>query len=90
MIKEYGFNDLAGCVTQRISRLTGLKVGLYHSEQAGLDYSDRGTWTTVCEEHGCLVTHESLSLAKSHLADPAGWCEVCGAEEDRKLKERKI
>lgn len=72
-IAAYSFGDLAGCVEQRISRQTGVKVGLYH---AGLDACS-GPWATICEEHGQIVNHATLRLARSHLADPLGWCEHC-------------
>ena len=73
---EYCHSALAGCVDQRVSRQTGLKVGLYHAEQAGLD-AGPGPWVTVCEEHGCIVSHATLQLARAHAADPLGWCEAC-------------
>jgi hypothetical protein len=77
MMREYSFNGLAGCVVQQKSRETGLLVGLYHAEQAHLD-AEPGPWATVCEVHGQLVNHRTLSLAKYHLANPTGWCDVCG------------
>ena len=75
-MKSYDFNGLAGCVVQRRNRRTGFLVGLYHAEQAELDAS-AGPWATICEEHGHIVNHETLALARSHLADPGGWCEHC-------------
>lgn len=80
MAKEYDFNGLAGCVEQRKSRASGLMVGLYHAEQAGMD-PEAGKWATVCEAHGQIVNHASLCLARFHLADPEGWCEVCNGTE---------
>lgn len=56
MPRQYDFNGLAGCVEQRKSRETGLLVGLYHAEQAGMDPA-AGAWATVCEAHGHLVSH---------------------------------
>jgi hypothetical protein len=80
MSTEYAFNGLAGCVEQRKSRQTGLMVGLYHADQAGMD-PDAGKWVTVCEAHSQLVNHPTLALARFHLADPVGWCEVCNGTE---------
>lgn len=81
-IREYGFNDLAGCVVQRKSKESGLLVGLYNADQAGMDAS-AGPWSTVCEPHGQILNHETLKLANWHLANPTGWCEVCsGVESD--------
>jgi hypothetical protein len=74
--REYSYNDLAGCVVQRRSRSTGYLVGLYHADQAQLD-SSSGPWATICEEHGHVINHDTLALARSHLADPAGWCDLC-------------
>lgn len=80
MTREYAFDGLAGCVERRRNRTTGLLVGLYHNGQAGFDDDDgRAPWSTVCEEHGHIVSHDTLALARTHLADPAGWCEQCGA-----------
>ncbi len=80
MALTYQFNDLVGCVIQCKSRQTGLLVGIYHNEQAGMDASG-GTWSTVCESHGQLVSHETLALARHHAVDPLGWCEVCKGNE---------
>lgn len=80
MPRHYEFNGLAGCVVQRKSRETGLLVGLYHAGQAGMD-PEAGAWVTVCEKHGQLVNHETLALARYHLVNPMGWCEVCNGTE---------
>lgn len=80
MAREYEFNGLAGCVVQRKSRETGLLVGLYNTEQSGMD-SEAGAWATVCEIHGQIVCHETLKLASWHLGNPTGWCEVCNGVE---------
>lgn len=77
--RAYEFNDRVGCVVQRTNRKTGWRVGLYHAEQAGLDAAG-GPWVTVCEQHGEMVNHDTLALARSHLADPRGWCWVCNRE----------
>jgi hypothetical protein len=78
-MKQYEFNGLAGCVVQRRARQTGLFVGIYHNEQAGLDDDEgRAPWSTVCESHGHVISHETLALAKFHAADPKGWCQQCG------------
>lgn len=79
-MKEYFAKGLAGCVTQRRSRITGHLVGLYHADQADLD-SSGGPWATICEEHGHVVNHPTLAHARSHLGDPTGWCEVCNGSE---------
>ncbi len=66
------------CLSIRVAdeSLSEVKVGLYHAVQAGLDACS-GPWATICEEHGQIVNHATLRLARSHLADPLGWCEHC-------------
>lgn len=76
--KEYGACGRAGCIQIRIARTTGLPVGVYNGEQAGLCTAN-GTepWSTMCEEHGYVISHPTLQQALYHSADPGGWCEVC-------------
>lgn len=76
-VQEYGFNGLEGCVVQRKSQVTKTLVGVYHAEQAGLDNDPDCVWYSVCEDHGTLVGHRSLRLAKDHAVDPTMWCEEC-------------
>lgn len=80
--KQYAFNGLAGCVVQKRSRITGALVGVYNSEQAGLEDDPSCAWMTVCESHGTLVGHASLRLARDHSADPEGWCQFCRARNN--------
>jgi hypothetical protein len=75
--KGYGFNGLAGCVTQRKNRKTGNLIGVYHGEQSGIESDPESPWVTLCEEHGNLVCHRSLRLAMDHAAAPEMWCEDC-------------
>lgn len=79
-VQEYSFGGLAGCVTRRKSRETGYLVGLYHGSQAGIEDDPETPWVTVCEKHSSCVCHPTLSLARSHLAEPKGWCEQCREE----------
>jgi hypothetical protein len=76
-MKHYHFNGLAGCVVQRRSRTTQTMVGVYVSEQAGLEQGRDVRWTTVCETHGMLVSHSTRADAMHHAADPSGWCDEC-------------
>ena len=78
-MKIYNKHDRAGCVQLRRSRKTGTMIGVYHSEQAGLD-PDGGAWSTICEKHGTICNHETLKLAKDH-APYVEWCEDCSAPE---------
>ena len=79
-MREYSFNNLAGCVVQRKSRETGLLVGMYNTDQANLDVA-AGPWVTVCETHGQIVHHTTFKLAMWHLTNPTGWCTVCNGIE---------
>ena len=77
--KQYGAHGLAGCVQITKSRATGLRLGIYHGEQSGLECGDReNPWVTVCEEHGTLVGHPTLRLA---LRTRSGeeFCDDCRA-----------
>jgi hypothetical protein len=78
--RQYAANGIKGCVEQRRSRKTGLLIGVYHTEQAGMD-PDAGPWATVCESHGQITCHPSLAIAKSHAGDPTGWCEICNGND---------
>lgn len=53
----------AGLRTQRKARSTGTTVGLYNSREAGLDDDPSCKWSTVCEDHGGIVGHETLQQA---------------------------
>ena len=65
----------AGCVSLRYTR-TGTLVGLYAAGEADID-ADAGKYSTVCEDHGSCVGHESKRSALSHLGHPEEWCDFC-------------
>lgn len=75
--RYYDYNGLAGCVEQRRNRATGFVVGIYQTEQAGMETDAETPWATVCEEHHTICCHGTLALARSHAGDPKGWCEAC-------------
>jgi len=81
-MREYGFNGLAGCVVQQRSRATKLLVGLYRADQAQMD-ATAGAWATVCEEHGSILNHSTIALARAHLVDPRGWCSTCAPQAEQ-------
>jgi len=84
--KIYNHNGLAGCVSQRRSQKFKVLVGIYHAVQAGLEDDPTCIWMTVCEDHGTLVGHQTLTLAKSHAGFPDMWCEDCrNAKEGKSL-----
>lgn len=76
-VKQYDFNGLAGCVTQRKSRESKVLVGLYQAAQAGMEIDPETPWATVCEDHGNIVCHPTLTAAHHFLGFPAHWCDDC-------------
>jgi hypothetical protein len=73
----------AGLVQMRRARETKTYVGIYRSDDAGLDDGGGTTpYTTVCEEHGLNVAHETLAMARHHASNPTGWCSDCQDRED--------
>jgi hypothetical protein len=87
--KEYSLNGIAGLIQTRRCHVTGTTISIYHNEQAGLDCGctfmagktehdpeHHNPYSTVCEDHGQLVIHKTLSLARSHAPMPE-WCEAC-------------
>ncbi len=75
--KQYYFHDYAGCVSRHQSRITKTVVGIYHSEQSGYESDPEIPWVTLCEDHGFLVGHPTLALARQWAPDPTGWCDEC-------------
>lgn len=66
----------AGWRQTRVARTTGLPVSIYDAEPAGMD-PDGGRWQTVCEAHGSIISHQTLSLARYHASAPDEWCACC-------------
>lgn len=83
MVRTYNHNGLEGCVSQRRSRITKTVVGVYHSGQSGLESDPEIPWITLCEDHGYLVGHPTLALAREWAADPTGWCDECREQMKR-------
>jgi len=52
-------------------------VGLYRSDDAGIESDPETPWATVCEEHGGVVCYETRKAAESYVAHPEQWCPVC-------------
>ncbi|MFO7894800.1 MAG: hypothetical protein R6U63_13780 [Longimicrobiales bacterium] len=76
--RNYQHAGRAGCVQLRKAHQTGTMIGVYRNDQAGLDDDDgRLPWSTVCEDHGWIVSHPTLGQARRHAPDPLGWCEDC-------------
>lgn len=74
-------------VQARRNRETGTTIEVHDLDapDAPLDRGDgQGTaadrdprWLTVCVDHGNNVGHYTLADARSHAAEPTGWCEPC-------------
>lgn len=62
--------------TTRRNRETGTMITVGNAEQDAWD-QDGGPWYTLCEDHGEIVNHPTIALARSHAAAPTGWCETC-------------
>ncbi len=75
-MKFYSHGGFAGRVQTSRARSTGAQISLYHAEQAGL-CPGGGPWATVCEDHGAILNHESLKLARQWVSAPEEWCEEC-------------
>lgn len=73
--KQYTAHGFAGCVEQR-ARYNGAIVGVYEAEQAGL-CTEGGKWVIVCEDHGQLENHGSLTRAQQAARKPDGFCTEC-------------
>lgn len=58
------------------ARTTGRPVSIYDGKVAGMD-TEGGRWQTVCEDHGYIVSHETIALARHHAPVPNEWCGHC-------------
>jgi len=72
-----------GCRQSRKARSTGTTISVYNCSEAGLDDDPGYPWATVCEDHGIIVVHPYLFLAKDHAPVPEEWCSGCRAIELR-------
>lgn len=64
-----------GLLQMRRARSTGVMVGVCNRDETGTDGSDE--YMTVCEDHGQIVGHATVTLAKFHAPCPEGWCDEC-------------
>lgn len=81
--------QLGGLIEQARRRQTGGLVGVYDGAVAGMDTTGErdgdpthphgAPYSTVCEAHGSIISHATLTLARWHASDPQGWCEDCRA-----------
>jgi hypothetical protein len=68
--------DHAGLRSYAQARSTGTHVGIYDGIEADLD-TDGGRWQTICEEHGGIISHLTIRLAREWAPHPEDWCEYC-------------
>ena len=72
--------DYAGLISWTRNRDTGTRIGVYNGEEAGFDTTD-GTqpWSTVCEDHGEICSHDTRARALGFAPCPREWCSQCQA-----------
>lgn len=70
-----------GCIALRTTR-GGIQVGLYRSAEAGMETDPEYPYSTVCESHGTLVSHETRRAADQGLSHPEMWCDQCREQGD--------
>jgi hypothetical protein len=76
--------DYAGIRVYRRSRQTGTMVGLYRSEDAGIDGAP---WACVCEDHGTILCVDTRQIAESYVSYPLEWCDAC--RENQQAQENR-
>lgn len=59
------------------SRQSGTMITVVHGEDEGLDTETEGPWYAICEAHGFISSHRTLSEARSWSASPFDWCQDC-------------
>lgn len=67
----------AGYRSAHFARETGTLVVVYRDEDA----DPTQPWISLCDDHGQLVSHDTLALAQSHASNPLGWCEICNGQD---------
>jgi len=69
-------------VLRRKAHSTGTHVCLYRSAMSEIEMDPALPWTTLCEEHGGSVSHETRKNAESFLSHPEEWCPTCQEPKD--------
>jgi hypothetical protein len=68
------------------ARQTGTQVVTAHADALGLDADGGHTaWYNVCDEHGHIIGHTTLALARSWASAPLEWCEGCMADAQQEV-----
>lgn len=61
------------------NRRTGTMIATGHGTDPRilLSVDGDGPWFNICDDHGCIVSHTTLALARSFAAAPDEWCDDC-------------
>lgn len=74
--RVWSLRDNAGLVAVRWSLRRKRIVGVYEAAKQGID-GGGDKWCTLCEVHGCMVTHRTRAIAESFASHPEDFCEDC-------------
>ena len=67
----------AGYRAHTHARSTGTTVVLVEATEAGIDTDTGVRWMLVCDEHAGCCGWPTQATARSFMAHPEEWCEVC-------------
>ena len=79
--------NYAGAVLSRRNRATGTTITLYNTAECGLGDPTEGKWSTVCENHGAIVQHDSRRNASLAMSCP-DWCDDCRESMEKKASAK--
>lgn len=69
---------LPGVRSASYARSTGTLVLVVDGEAGGVDtYEGAQPWSTICDDHGGICSHETLAAAQSWASAPQEWCPSC-------------
>lgn len=70
------------------ARSTGTLVLVVNGAEHGVDTDDGNTpWSTICDDHGGICSHDTLALARDWASAPEDWCPTCQDERDARLED---
>ena len=72
----------AGVRSASYARTTGTLVLVVDGDAHGVD-TDGGAqpWSTLCDDHGGVCSHETLQAARQWASAPEQWCPYCMGDE---------
>lgn len=78
----------AGVRSASFARSTGTLVLVVDGDAHGVDTSDGvQPWSTVCDDHGGICSHETLHAARQWASAPEEWCPTCQDSRDEATGE---